>query len=104
MLRKGDSCHFLINRDKECAEFLVKVGWEQFCVLGAVNVTNEEIMSTNTRSQEIMSSVSLDMKAMVAEDSSDSDCEDCELEETKVRYGDITNPSLQLQLVMTVII
>ena len=85
MLRKGDSCHFLINRDKECAEFLLKVGWEQFCVLGAVNVTNEEIMSTNTRSQE-MSSVSLDMKAMVAEDSSDSDQTDCEVAETKVRY------------------
>ena len=33
-----------------------------------------------------MSSVSLDMKAMVAEDSSDSDQTDCEVAETKVRY------------------
>ena len=53
-------------------------------MLGAVNVTNEEIMSTNTRSQE-MSSVSLDMKAMVAEDSSDSDQTDTEVAESKVR-------------------
>ena len=60
------------------------MGWEQFCVTGAVTVTDEEIMSTHIQSQE-MSSVSLDMKAMVAEDSSDSDQTDCEVAETKVR-------------------
>ena len=49
---------------------------------GAVTVTDEEIMSTSIQSQE-MSSVSLDMKAMVAEDSSDSD--QSEVAETKVR-------------------